>query len=252
MDLQLNGKVALVTGAGSGIGAAIAELLAREGCIVYIADLDLENARKVEAQLRQAGSQAHSIWIDVRDPETVDPVVRQVVDERGRIDILVNDAGVLKSGTVGNSSLEDWAVLQQTNLSGVFYCSRAAMPFMIERGYGKIVNLASVAAMKGGGALGNALYGATKAGVVALTQGLARELAPKGINVNAIAPAVVVTPMTRDLLTPEMEGRVLKRIPMGRFASVTDVAHLTAFLASDMASFITGVTIPVDGGFLTT
>ena len=133
----------------------------------------------------------------------------------------------------------------------MFYCSKAVLPFMIEQRYGKIINIASVSAMKGGGGLGNTLYGTTKAGVVAMTKRFARELAPMGINVNAIAPAVARTVMTEDRITPELEERIKARIPMGRLGEVSDIACLAAFLASDISQFITGETIAVDGGFLT-
>jgi 3-oxoacyl-[acyl-carrier protein] reductase len=149
-----------------------------------------------------------------------------------------------------DSSVQDWEEVSKVNLSGVFYCSKAVLPFMIEKKYGKIVNIASVSAMKGGGVLGNTLYGATKAGVVAMTKGFARELAPIGINVNAIAPAVVETSMTENELTPELRGKIREVIPMGRLGKASDVANLAAFLASDLSGYITGETIAVDGGYL--
>jgi 3-oxoacyl-[acyl-carrier protein] reductase len=151
-----------------------------------------------------------------------------------------------------NSSAQDWEEVSRINLSSVFYCSKAVLPFMIQEKYGKIVNIASVSAMKGGGALGNKLYGATKAGVVAMTKGFARELAPSGINVNAIAPAVVETTMTEGRLTPELRERIEGRIPMGRVGKASDIASLAAFLAPDVSEYITGETIAIDGGFLTT
>lgn len=250
MDLLLTDKVALVTGAGSGIGASIAGTLAQEGCVVQVADLRLESARKVEKDLKEEGLQAFSVQLDVGDAKGVDRAVRQVVDDHGRIDILVNNAGILKSGTIADSSVEDWEEVSKVNLSGVFYCSKAALPFMIEGKYGKIVNIASVSAMKGGGALGNVMYGTTKAGVVAMTKGLAREVAPSGINVNAIAPALVETSMTGSKLTPELREKIRGKIPMGRLGKASDVASLAAFLASDVAGYITGETIVVDGGYL--
>jgi NAD(P)-dependent dehydrogenase (short-subunit alcohol dehydrogenase family) len=251
MDLLLTDKVALVTGAGSGIGARIAGTLAQEGCVIYVVDLRLELAQKVDKDLREKGYKAFSVQMDVSDAEQVDQVIRQVVNKHRRLDILVNNAGILKTETVIDSSIQDWEEVTRVNLSSVFYCSKAVLPFMIEQGYGKIINIASVSAMKGGGALGNTLYGTTKAGVVAMTKGFARELAPMGINVNAIAPAVARTVMTEDRLTPELEERIKARIPMGRLGKASDVACLAAFLASDISQFITGETIVVDGGFLT-
>src|SRR5829696_2971634 len=250
MDLLLNDKVALVTGAGSGIGASIAAILAREGCVVCIADLRVELAQKVEKDLKKEGGKAFSAQLDVGDPKQVEQVVRRVVDVYGRIDILVNNAGILKTGPIVDSSVQDWEEVSKINLSSVFYCSKAVLPFMIEEKYGKIVNIASVSAMRGGGALGNTLYGTTKAGVVAMTKGLARELAPLRINVNAIAPAVAETSMTKNRLSPELRGKIRERIPMGRLGEASDVANLAAFLASDVSGYITGETIAIDGGYL--
>ena len=251
MDLLLNGKVALVTGAGSGIGASIANTLAREGCVVNVADLHLELAQKVDKDLRERRHRAFSVQMDVSDAKQVDQVIRQVVCKHGQLDILVNNAGILRTETIADSSIQDWEETSRVNLSSVFYCSKAVLPFMVERGYGKIINIASVSAMKGGGALGNTLYGTTKAGVVAMTKGFARELAPMGINVNAIAPAVTRTYMTKGRLTPELQEKIQRRIPMGRLGKASDVACLAAFLASDVSEYITGETIVVDGGFLT-
>jgi 3-oxoacyl-[acyl-carrier protein] reductase len=250
MDLLLNDKVALVTGAGSGIGSSIAATLAWEGCVVCIADLRLVLAQNVEKNLKEKGYKTFSVQMDVSDAKQVNQVIRQVVNDHGRVDILINNAGILKTDTIIDSSIQDWEEVSRINLSSVFYCSKAVLPFMIEQRYGKIVNIASVSAMKGGGALGNTLYGTTKAGVVAMTKGLARELAPTGINVNAIAPAVIETTMMEGRLTPELRERIQGRIPMGRLGKASDVAYLTAFLASDVSAYITGETIVVDGGFL--
>lgn len=250
MDLLLNDKVALVTGAGSGIGASIAGTLAREGCIVYIADLYLELAQKVQQDLEEELHKGFPVQMDVGDVKRVDQVVRQIVDDHGRIDILVNNAGILKTDTIENSSIQDWEEISKINLSSVFYCSKVVLPFMVERRYGKIVNMASVSAMKGGGALGNTLYGTTKAGVVAMTKGLARELAPLGINVNAVAPAIVETSMTKEKLTPELRSKIIEMIPMRRLSQGSEVGSLVAFLASDVSAFITGETVIIDGGFL--
>ena len=246
MDLGLDGRVALVTGAGSGIGAAIGAALAGEGCVVYFGDTDLAAATRAAATAK-----GRPLPLDVCDAAGLARSSERIVGEHGRIDILVNNAGILKTGPVVEASIADWDEVCRVNLSGVYYCCKAVLPHMVERGYGKIVNIASVSAAKGGGAFGNVLYGTTKAGVVALTKGLARELAPLGINVNCIAPAVVETGMTRSLLTPERRQAVLASIPMGRFATTDDIASMVLILASDVSSYVTGETIVVDGGYLT-
>jgi NAD(P)-dependent dehydrogenase (short-subunit alcohol dehydrogenase family) len=248
MDLKLGGKIALVTGAGGGIGAAIASTLVNHGCSVYVADSDAAAANKVATEL---GERGYPLTLDVGNAADAAAAVEQIVRERGRIDIAVNNAGILKTGSILDASIADWDQVCRVNLSGVYYCCKAVLASMVKQRYGKIVNIASVSAMKGGGSFGNVLYGTTKAGVVALTKGLGRELAPFGINVNAIAPGVVETSMTGSLLTPERRKAVLAAIPLGRFASTDDIAHVVALLASDVLGYITGETIVVDGGYLT-
>ena len=248
MDLKLGGKIALVTGAGGGIGAAIASTLVNHGCSVYVADSDAAAANKVATEL---GERGYPLTLDVGNAAEAAAAVEQIVRERGRIDIAVNNAGILKTGSILDASIADWDQVCRVNLSGVYYCCKAVLASMVKQRYGKIVNIASVSAMKGGGSFGNVLYGTTKAGVVALTKGLGRELAPFGINVNAIAPGVVETNMTGSLLTPERRKAVLGAIPLGRFASTDDIAQVVALLASDVLGYVTGETIVVDGGYLT-
>ena len=232
---RLEGKVALVTGGARGIGAAIAGALEAAGCFAYRGDL--------------AGG---TIDLDVTDRAAVRKALERIVAERGGLDILVNNAGLLCTGPSEKVPGEEWDRLLAVNVTGVFNCVQAAIPAMRERAGATIINIASVSAEKGGGAIGNAWYGATKASVVAMTRGLGRELGPHGIRVNAIAPAVLDTQMVRELLTPERLERILARIPLGRLATADDIARLAVFLASDGAAFITGETIAVDGGFLRT
>ena len=248
MDLKLDGRIALVTGAGGGIGAAIASTLVKHGCSVYVADSNGDAADKVATEL---GGRGYPLTLDVGNAAEATAAVEQIVRERGRIDIAVNNAGILKTGSILDASIADWDQVCRVNLSGVYYCCKAVLASMVKQRYGKIVNIASVSAMKGGGSFGNVLYGTTKAGVVALTKGLGRELAPFGINVNAIAPGVVETNMTDSLLTPERRKAVLGAIPLGRFASTDDIAQVVALLASDVLGYVTGETIVVDGGYLT-
>jgi len=234
MQPGLEGRTALVTGAARGIGARIAERFEEQGLAVYRADLQT------------------SFRMDVTDRAAVRAAVERVVRERGGIDVLVNNAGLLAAGPFDQTSGEAWDRLVAVNLTGVFNCIQAAVPAMRGRAGAAIINIASVAAEKGGGAIGNVWYGTTKAGVVAITRGLGRELGPQGIRVNAIAPGVIETDMVGDRLTPELREKLLARFPLGRFAQLDDVARLAVFLASDAASFITGETIAVDGGFLRT
>jgi NAD(P)-dependent dehydrogenase (short-subunit alcohol dehydrogenase family) len=248
IDLGLAGRIALVTGAGGGVGASIATTLAAQGCVVYLADT---NGRAAEQSAAQCEGRGRALTLDVGSAADVARAVSGIVQDAGRIDILVNNAGILKTGPVVDSSIEDWDQVCRVNLSGVYYCCKAAIAPMIAQRYGKIVNIASVSAFKGGGSFGNVLYGTTKAGVVALTKGLARELAPHGINVNAIAPGVIETGMTQHLMTGERRQAVLAAIPAGRFATTDDIASTVALLASDVLSYVNGVTVPADGAYLT-
>ena len=236
MHDELRGKVALVTGAARGIGARIAARFAEDGATVYRADI------AGDADLR----------MDVTDRAAVRAAVARIAGERGGLDVLVNNAGLLAAGPFDRTTGEEWDNLVAVNLTGVFNCVQAAVPSMRGRAGATIINIASVAAEKGGGAMGNLWYGATKAGVVAMTKGLGRELGPEGIRVNAIAPAVIETDMVHAHLTPALREKILERFPLGRFAESDDVARLAVFLASDASSFITGETIAVDGGFLRT
>ncbi len=247
MDLDLRGKVALVTGATSGIGRAIATALLDEGSEVYAGDINLSAARHAP---EFAVANARLTHIDVGDAKGVQQAVDAIVAERGRIDILVNCAGILKSRSLVESTIADWDDVARINLSGVYYCSKAVLPAMIAQRYGKIVNIASVSSAKGGGQFGNVLYGTTKAGVVALTQGFARELGPYGINVNAISPGVVGTAMTSSLMTADVRQKIVDAIPLRRLIEPPEIARLALFLASDVSRGMTGQNVALDAGFL--
>jgi 3-oxoacyl-[acyl-carrier protein] reductase len=241
MKLELAGKIALVTGGSSGIGREIVSELARAGCHVHAGDISASSP---------VGDGVQFVRLDVGDAVGVQRAVDRIVAERGSIDILVNCAGILKTRPLVESTIADWDDVARVNLSGVYYCSMAVMRHMIERRYGKIVNIASVSSAKGGGQFGNVLYGTTKAGVVAMTQGFARELGPYGINVNAVSPGVVETAMTASLMSDEMRERVVSSIPMRRLVEPIEIARVVAYLASDVSQAITGQAIVVDRGFL--
>jgi 3-oxoacyl-[acyl-carrier protein] reductase len=232
---RFEGRVVLVTGAGRGIGEAIADHFLAEGARVHRADL-----------------QGGDLRMDVRDRGSVKAAMEAIQAKHGGLDVLVNNAGLICTGPAERTSGEEWDDLVATNLTGLFNCIQAALPLMDGRAGAAIVNIASVSSEKGGGAIGNVWYGTTKAGVVALTKGLGRELGPTGIRVNAISPAVVDTAMTHDLLATGLGQKAIARIPLGRLAERSDVAKAALFLASEDAAFITGETVAVDGGFLRT
>lgn len=235
-SLDFTGKVAIVTGAARGIGACIAERFGEQGAVVYGIDID----------------PAAGLRVDITDRAALGAAIGRVAAKHGGIDVLVNNAGLLAAGPFDQTSGEAFDRLVAVNVTGVFNCVQAAVPAMRGRRGAAILNIASVSAEKGGGAMGNVWYGASKAAVVAMTRGLARELGPAGIRVNAIAPGVVETDMVRARLTPDVREKVLARFPLGRLTHAEDVAQLALFLASGAASFITGETIAVDGGFLRT
>ena len=252
MQLELSSHVALITGGASGIGAATARTLAAEGCHVVIADINHAGGAAVATDIAQRGLSARAVALDVRDNNAIDACIAAIIAQDKRIDILVTAAGIIKSEPLAHSTMADWHALCDTNLTGVLATCRAVMPVMTRQHAGRIVNIASVAAYRGGGLVGNALYGMTKAGVIALTKGLARELAPHGITANVLAPALTDTPLVRDALTPDMRARITARIPAGRMGQAQDMADLITFLVSARASYITGAVIDIDGGYLTT
>ncbi len=247
MDLNLGGKVALVTGGLNGIGKEISRALLSHAATVNVADiLSPEIASSALDDLNL------DYWqLNVTSHNDCKTVVDKIVEKYGKIDILINCAGILKTKSVLDSSIEDWDEIVKVNLSGIFYALKAVMPHMVGRRSGKIINLASVSSVKGGGALGNVLYGTTKAGVVAFTQGFARELAPYQINVNAISPGVVDgTQMVSDAITDEIRQKIISGFPFGRLPKMNDVANLALFLSSDLSNSITGQNMVIDCGFL--
>ena len=245
--MYLEGKVAIVTGAGRGIGYAIAERLIVEGATVAVAEKDEGPA---EAAARTLGSKANAYAVDVADPEAVGRVFDDVVARQGRIDILVNNAGLFIIGRALEQSEADWRLQVDVMLNGVFFCSQAAAQRMIPRGGGAIVNVASIGGLGGWPQRGP--YNAAKAGVVNLTETLGCEWAQVGIRVNAVAPGVIRTPMMQVAIEkgqanlPSYEARHA----MHKVGEPQDVASAVAFLASERASFITGTTLRVDGGWV--
>lgn len=248
-EARLHGRVALVTGAGRGIGLAIAGRLGRAGARVAMADRELDRVRQAAAELAQQGVETLALGGDVsREADTLE-MAAAAQQAFGRVDMLVNNAGVVSPHGVLEASIADWRRMMAVNLDGVFFCTRAVLPGMIAQRFGRIVNIASVAGKRGGGLLGGSCYAASKGAVIALTKGIAREAGPHGITANAITPALTDTDMTA-VLTPEARARVLGEMPLGRAGTPEDIAAAVCFLVSDAASFITGEIMDVDGGYM--
>lgn len=251
MDFNLKNKVAIVTGGGSGLGAAISEVLASEGVNVvvnYIAD-EANVFKFVDKLNAEYGTRSIPLYGDITNPEDVDNVIGRAIDMFGKVDILVNNAGVWPTAFVKDMSDEEWERTVKINLTGPFYFSKRVVNHFIDNKIsGKIINIVSQAAFHGSTS-GHAHYAAAKGGVVTFTVSLAREVAKYGINVTAVAPGMMRTPMAKDALS-EREKEYVKRIPLGRISDPKEVAYTVAFLASDKANYITGATIDVTGGML--
>jgi 3-oxoacyl-[acyl-carrier protein] reductase len=246
--VKFEGKVALVTGAARGIGQAIVLALAQEGADVVIVDVDLERARRVAQEVKDLGRKAMAVQVDVSQRDAVDGMVSDVVTAFGKIDILVNNAGIIRRGTFLEHSLADWDRVLDVNLGGTFNCTQAVVPLMMKQRAGKIINISSVVGKMGDLASAPS-YGTSKGAINTFTKSLARELAPCGINVNAVAPHAIETEMSREW-SEEKRRQIVEAIPMKRLGQPGEVAEAVVFLASDGASFITGQILDVNGGYL--
>ena len=248
--MDMMGKVAVVTGGGSGLGTAIARGLAAAGATAVVADRDEDAAATVARGITEAGARASARAIDVTDGPAVRAMMASVVADHGRLDILVNSAGVRYIHPFVEITESDWDRTIGVNLTGTFLCAQAAVPHMLERGRGKIVNLASTSGILA--LTKRAAYCASKAGVIGLTQAMAFELSSQGIWVNAVAPGPIETPMNGPYFgDPAMTAILRKEIPRGSWGQPSDVVHATMFLASDDSDYICGAILPVDGGWLT-
>lgn len=246
--MDLSGKVALVTGGSRGIGREIAIELARHGADVAISYVNNEEkAMEVVREIHKFSVKGLCIKADVSKEEEVKRLVDTIKDELGTIDILVNNAGINRDTLLIRMSTQEWDQVIDTNLKGTYLCTRLVAKDMIKKKYGKIINIASVAGVAGN--YGQANYSASKAGVIGFTKAVAKELASRGINVNAVAPGLIETDMTQ-ALKEEIKEALIKSVPMGRLGSPKDVANLVVFLASDKSDYITGQTINIDGGMI--
>ena len=244
--MKLQNEVAIVTGGGAGIGRAIALAMAQEGADVAIWDVNETLAEEAAAAVRKTGRKSLAMKIDVSQSREVNAGVQNVAKEWGRIDILVNNAGICQVTPVDQIEEKDWDRMFAVNVKGVFLCSKAVMGFMMKQKSGKIINLGSLAGKVGGIATG-AHYAATKAAVLCFTKSLAKFLGPHGVRVNALAPGVLETDMTR-MITGGDWRNFLATIPLGRIGDVKEVAKVAVFLASDDSSYLTGEIIDINGG----
>jgi 3-oxoacyl-[acyl-carrier protein] reductase len=248
---RLDGRVALITGAARGIGAATAQRLATEGARVAIADLDGPGAEQSAAQIAQAGGEALAVTCDVSDNTSVQAAFTAVVERFGQLDILVNNAGIIRDNLLFKMTDDDWERVLNVHLRGAFLCSRAAQAVMTPRTYGRIISLSSTSAL---GNRGQANYSAAKAGLQGLTRTMAIELGPFGITVNAVAPGFIATDMTRataermGVSMEAFEAGAAQMIPLRRVGQPSEVASVIAFLASEDASYVSGQVIYVAGG----
>jgi 3-oxoacyl-[acyl-carrier protein] reductase len=242
---RLNGKVSLITGAAQGIGLATALKFAQEGAVVVVCDIHAEAVKAAVAQCQALGAQAEGHTMDVTQRDQVDAVVAAVLARHGRIDVLVNNAGITQDARLQNMTLEQFDRVIDVNLRGVFHCAQAVANSMVAQGHGVILNASSVVGIYGN--FGQTNYAASKFGVIGFTKTWSRELGPKGVRVNAVAPGFIATPIL-NTIPDKVIAEMAQRVPLRRLGQPAEIANVYAFLASDEASYINGEVIEVSGG----
>jgi 3-oxoacyl-[acyl-carrier protein] reductase len=242
---DLQGRIALVTGASQGIGRACALELARAGATLAVTDINEVKLADVAAEIQVAGGQAATFRLDVSSQESIEAGAKAVLERFGKVEILVNNAGITRDGLILRMKRADWDLVLDINLTGAFLLTQALLSPMLKNRWGRIVNMASVVGRAG--QAGQVNYAASKAGLIGLTRSLAREVASRGITVNAVAPGFIETPMTA-VLSEQQSAAMLAQIPLGRRGTAEDIAQAVKFLASDAASYITGHVLDVNGG----
>lgn len=245
--MMLNNRVSIITGAGSGIGETTAKLFAKEGSKVVVSDWNFEAAKRVADEIFDTGGIAIPLKVNVADRESVNDMVWNVMHTFGKIDILINNAGITKDATLAKMTHEQWDQVIAVNQTGVFNCTKAVVPYMLQQQSGRIISTSSIVGRFGN--FGQTQYAAAKAAVIAMTQTWAKELGRKGITANAVAPGFIATPMTAAMRPEVLEG-MEKKVPLQRLGESSDIANAFLFLASDMGKYINGATIPVDGGLV--
>lgn len=246
--MRLKDKVAIITGGGAGIGRAGALTFAREGARVVVADIAEDAAKVVVDEITSAGGEAMTVAVDVADRASVDVMVQAAMDRWGQIDILVNNAGILRDGRLVKMTEEQFDAVIAVNLKGVFNCTQAVVPHMLEAKYGRIINTTSVVALYGN--FGQTNYIAAKAGVIGMTKVWAREFGRKGVTVNAVAPGFIATEMVKSI-PEDIAEQMINKVPMRRLGEPEEIANAYLWLASDEASYVNGAVISVDGGVTT-
>ncbi len=243
--MEFSNRVAVITGCGStkGFGRTVALMLAEKGCTIVAADINGAGAIKTAKMIEDLGGKAIGVAANVADLESIQSLMKAAIGAFGRIDILINNAGISQQKSTLDMTPEEWNRMLAINLNGVFFCMQAALPYMIEQKYGRIVNVSSISAKNGGGVFGGPHYIAAKAAVIGITRAIGKEMAPYGITANCVAPGPSNTDLVATDFTP-----LAQNIPAGRIAKPADIAAAMTFLASEAAGYITGVTINVNGG----